>query len=154
MRIVIPIGLSGEIIGNCDTKIDMGITDVKTAQYFCSLIGITTVENTSIKRENSLEGDTLEYGQKNIAMQERNLLNIDEILRLSSNKLIIVLRGNKPIQLDKVIYKEHELSNNLKDNPISEYKPKWIKNIPKKAQVKEKPIEKLTNNEKNEWNTF
>lgn len=38
---------------------------------------------------------------------------------------MVILRGNKPLQLDKMIYKEHPLANKLKDSPISEYHPKW-----------------------------
>lgn len=135
-------------MGNCDTKIDMGITDVSTAQYFCSLIGITTVENTSIKKSNSIEGDIEEYGQKNISLQQRNLLNIDEILRLLSTRLMVILRGNKPLLLDKVIYKDHPLAEKLKDSPVSEYNPKWIKNVPQKVQVKEKTTEKTKRRKK------
>ena len=32
----------------------MGTTDVLTAQYFCSLIGVASVESTSIKKSNSI----------------------------------------------------------------------------------------------------
>ena len=45
----------------------MGITDVLTADYFCSLIGTTNVESTSINKSNSIEGDLAEYGQKNVS---------------------------------------------------------------------------------------
>ena len=84
-----------------------GMTDVLSAKYFCDLIGVSTVETTSIKKSNSIEGDIEEYGQKSISTQKRNLLNIDEILRIPSTKLIVNLRGNKPLLLDKVIYTEH-----------------------------------------------
>ena len=116
----------------------MGITDVLTAEYFCSLIGVTNVESTSINKSNSIEGDLAEYGQKNVSLQRRNLLNVDEIMRIPSLRLILNIRGNKPLLLDKVIYKEHPLAKKLKDSPVSEYNPKWIKNISQKVQVKEK----------------
>ena len=133
----------------------MGITDVMTAKYFCDLIGVSTVESTSIKKSNSIEGELEEYGQKNIAMGQRNLLNVDEILRLLSTRLMIILRGNKPLQLDKMIYKEHPLASKLKDSPISEYHPKWIKNIPKRPQTKEKVSIKSTNKENQDgWTIF
>ncbi len=125
-----------EIIGNCDTRIGMGITDDLTAKYFCSLIGISTVESTSIKKSNSIEGDIEEYGQKNISTLKRNLLNPDEILRLPSMKLLVNLRGNQPLLLDKIIYKQHPLFEKLKDNPISEYNPRWVKNINTQTIVK------------------
>lgn len=129
----------------------MGTTDVLSAQYFCDLIGVATVESTSIRKSNSIEGDIAEYGQKNISTQKRNLLNVDEILRIPSNKLLVNLRGNKPLLLDKMMYKEHPVAKKLKDSPISDYNPKWVKNnnsveniakpkldIPKSKEKKEK----------------
>lgn len=60
------------------------------------------------------------------------MLNVDEILGIPSAKLLVNLRGNKPLLLDKVMYKEHPVAEQLKDRPISEYNPKWIKNSLKK----------------------
>lgn len=107
----------------------LGITDILTAQFFCDLIGVTTAENISIKKENSLEGEIEEFGQKNISTLQRNLLNKDEILRLPTSKLLVILRGNKPLLLDKIRYTEHPLAQKLKDSFIYEYKPEWTKNI-------------------------
>ena len=127
----------------------MGTTDVLTAEYFCSLIGVSTVETTSIRKANSIEGDIEEYGQKSISTLQRNLLNVDEILRIPSTKSIINLRGNKPLLLDKMIYKEQ------KNSPVSEYNPKWVKNIPTNVPVKEKSTEKtVKKKEKLGWNNF
>lgn len=144
-----------EIIGNCDTRLGLGTTDTLTAKYFCDLIGVSTVEATSVRKENSIEGDIGEYGQKNISTLQRNLLNVDEILRIPSTKLLVNLRGNKPLLLDKIMYKEHELFRKLKDSPISEYNPKWVKNVPyKETVIKETIIEKTENKEKLGWDNF
>ena len=80
----------------------------------------------SIKKSNGIDGE-LEYEKKNISTLKRYLINPDEILRLSNNKLIISLRGNKSLLLDKVIYSEHPLSKELKVNQISSYNPIWKK---------------------------
>ncbi|MBR3003074.1 MAG: type IV secretory system conjugative DNA transfer family protein [Clostridia bacterium] len=104
------------------------MTDVLTANYFCSLIGVSTVETTSIRTSNSLEGEIEEYGQKNVSAVKRNLLNTDEILRIPTNKLLVNLKGNKPLLLDKAIYLDHPLAKKLKDSPISDYNPSWTKN--------------------------
>ena len=150
-----PNNLWEEIIGNCDTRIGMGMTDVLTAQYFCDLIGVSTVETTSVKKSNSIEGDIVEYGQKNISTLKRNLLNVDEILRIPSTKLLVNLRGNKPLLLDKIVYTDHPLSRKLKDSPIYEYNPNWIKNnsqnVSRKENNKEKMIKKK---EKISWDDF
>ena len=150
-----PNGLSDEIIGNCDTRLGLGMTDVLSAEYFCDLIGVATVETTSVKTSNSIEGEIGKKKKKNVATQKRNLLNVDEILRIPSNKLLVNLRGNKPLLLDKVIYTEHPLSKKLKDNPVTDYNPKWTKNIPIKAKaennIEQKPTEKK---EKISWDNF
>ena len=130
------------------------MTDVLSAEYFCSLIGVSTVETTSIRKSNSIEGDIEEYGQKNITTLKRNLLNVDEILRIPSNKLLVNLRGNKPLLLDKMMYKEHPIANKLKDSSISEYNPKWVKNIPIKVPVIETTNEKPIQQQKLSWDNF
>ena len=114
------------------------------------------METTSIRKDNSLEGDLGQYGQKNISTIERNLLNKDEILRLPVEKLIVNLRGNKPLLLDKVIYTEHPLSKKLKDSLITEYKPKWTKNnIEKIHEEEKKKVDKLKpKKEKLSWDNF
>ena len=149
-----PNDLWEEIIGNCDTRLGMGTTDILTANYFCDLIGVSTVETSSIKTSNSIEGEFAEYGQKNISTLKRNLLNVDEILRIPSNKLLVNLRGNKPLLLDKVMYKEHLLANKLRDSSISEYNPKWVKNLPKEIHIKEKLEGNQQKKEKLGWHNF
>ena len=127
----------------------MGITDILTASYFCDLIGVATVETISIRKDNSIEGDIEQYGQKNISTIKRNLLNKDEILRMPALKLIVNLRGNKPLLLDKVIYTEHPLAKKLKDSLISDYKPYWTKNNIKNVKIREKK-ENLDNEQNKE----
>lgn len=119
-----PMDTWQEIIGNCDLRLCLGAADTLTAQYFSDLIGVSTVESQSIKKDAGIEGN-LEFGQKNISSVKRNLLNSDEILRIPHNKLLVNIRGNKPLMLDKMIYTEHELANKLKDVSVSNYKPIW-----------------------------
>ena len=102
------------------------------------MLGVATAETQSIKKDAGIEGD-LEFGQKNISSLKRNLLNADEILRLPHDKLIVNIRGNKPLLLDKMIYIEHPLSKKLKDVSVSNYKPNWNDN--KQVEVKQKIIE-------------
>lgn len=111
-----------------------GVSDTLSAEYFSELLGVATAETQSIKKDAGIEGD-LEFGQKNISSLKRNLLNADEILRLPHDKLIVNIRGNKPLLLDKMIYTEHPLSKKLKDVSISNYKPNWNDN----KQVENKP---------------
>ena len=145
--------MSDEIIGNTDTRLSMSVTDVKTAKYFCDLIGVSTVETTSIRKSNSLEGEIEQYGEKNVSSQKRNLLNVDEILRIPTSQLIVNIRGNKPLLLDKVLYTEHKLYSKLKDSSITEYIPKWCQKNQKK-DTKQAPKKDTTKSEKIGWNNF
>lgn len=140
-----------KLFGNCDTRLCLGATDTLTAQYFSDLIGVSTIENMSIRKANGIDGE-LEYGQKNITTLKRNLINPDEILRLQSNKLIVNLRGNKPLLLDKMLYTEHALFQRLKKTPINEYCPKWNRqeNINKTASTNKKK----SNRKKGEETSF
>lgn len=121
-----------------------GAADTLTAQYFSDLLGVATAETQSVKKDAGIEGK-FEFGQKNISTLKRNLLNADEILRIPYNKLLVNIRGNKPLLLNKMVYTEHELAKKLKDVSISEYKPNWNKQeIPKQViqTVKKEKIDK------------
>lgn len=104
--------------------------------------GVSTAESQSIKKDAGIEGE-LEFGQKNISTLKRNLLNADEILRIPHNELLVNIRGNKPLMLNKMIYTEHKLSKQLKDVPVNSYKPNW--NIIKEEKVKPKEDDKTFN---------
>ncbi len=85
------------------------------------------------------------------------MLNKDEILRMEATKLLAILRGNKPLLLDKMRYTEHPLAKKLKECSVLEYNPKWTKNIPEKVQVnskKEKTERKPKKKPKIDWDTF
>ena len=114
------------------------------------MIGVATAETFSIKKENSLEGDIEEYGQKSISTLQRNLLNKDEILRLPTSKLLAILRGNKPLLLDKMRYTEHPLAKKLKDSSIYDYIPEWTKN----NRITENSIKNVKKNVKKRKRSF
>lgn len=98
----------------------------------------------------------MEFGQKNISTLKRNLLNADEILRIEYNKLLVNIRGNKPLMLGKMIYTEHPLSRKLKDVPISSYKPNWNteKVVKNNSKIINKDTEEKTVDEEFEEITF
>lgn len=132
-----------EIFGDCDIKLSLSCTDIMSAEYISKLLGVSTVESISIRKDAGIEGE-LEYGQQNISNTQRNLLTADEVIRLPHNILIVILRGNKPYRLEKMIYTEHPLAKGLKDSPINEYIPEWkqiknnIKNMAKNKKNKKK----------------
>mgnify|MGYP005757159135 FL=1 len=124
-----------------------GAADTLTAQYFSDLLGVATAETQSVRKEAGIEG-SFEFGQKNISTLKRNLLNADEILRIPYNQLLVNIRGNKPLLLNKMVYTEHELAKKLKDVSISEYKPNWNKQETPKQVIQAVPKEEPKKQEK------
>lgn len=118
------------------------------------MIGVSTAETSSIRKSNSIEGDFLEYGDKNTTLLQRNLLNKDEILRLPTTKLLAILRGNKPLLLDKMRYTEHPLAKKLKDSSIYDYKPDWTKNVNIETKPKKLPTKPTTKKRKRSFDNF
>lgn len=131
-----------EIIGNCDSRLFLGCTDTATAQFVCDLLGAATVRSVSIRKKAGLEG-LFDLGDVSSGTQKRNLLNPDEILRLPPEKAILILRGQKPLMIDKMDYTKHPLAKMIKPEPISMYSPEWAKEEKQnKANVKQVESEK------------
>lgn len=110
------------LVGNCDLKIIMGTNDLLTAQYISNLLGVSTVETSSIKKNAEFDG-LLEYGAESISSVKRNLLNPDEIIRMNNDEQIVMIRGQKPFKCKKLRYWEYRLGKEIKQTMIEEYIP-------------------------------
>lgn len=116
--------------------------------YFCKLLGVATAETQSISKEVGIDGE-LEFGRKNISTLERNLMNPDEIVRISCFVLMAIFRGHKPLLLKKIIYTEHPLAKKLQDVSVLTYIPEWNNNIEStKIIPKKKEKENITEDKK------
>lgn len=126
-----------EIIGNCDSRLFLGATDITTAEFVSKLLGTTTVEDVSLSKSAGIEG-ILDLGKITKRTAKRNLMNPDEILRLPNKNEILILRGQRPILLEKMDYTKHRLSSYIKPIKVSDYKPEWTKEHKKdiKSNVK------------------
>ena len=124
-----------EIIGNCDTRLFLGCTDVATAQFVSDLLGQATVEARSHRKHAGLEG-LFDFGNISISTQKRPLLTPDEILRLDHRNAIVILRGQKPLMVEKMDYTKHPLSKEIKPVPITEYIPEWAEQENKETEIK------------------
>lgn len=115
-----------EIIGNCDSRLFLGATDIVTAEFVSKLLGTATVKDVSLSKSAGIEG-IWDFGKVTKRAVKRNLMNPDEILRLSNKNEILILRGQKPILLEKVDYTKHKLSKYIKPIKVRTYKPEWTK---------------------------
>ena len=84
-----------EILGNCDTTVFLGCTDPITAAFISDRTGIASVNVTSeAKQLNSwrVSDYTPEY-RRTESIGKRPVLTPDEVLRLSLDEELIILRG-------------------------------------------------------------
>jgi len=128
-----------ELLGNTDTKLCMGCNEIMTATYVSDILGIATIENNTVRKDNGFDGK-LTYGKVNEGVSQRKLINPDELIKLDNTKLIIITRGKKPLIADKYDYSQHELSKQMREIQIEEYKQKLDVNkiIQKELELQEK----------------
>lgn len=115
-----------EILGNCDTQLFLGCTDILTAEHISSIAGQLTVELESTQTRDGPPG-WYDYGKSTKSVGKRYLLNPDEVLRLSHDAALVILRGQKPLMVQKFDYIRHPLSKNLVHIPVRDYIPAWRK---------------------------
>ena len=124
-----PLNQWQEIIGNCDTQLFLGCTDEVTATFISNRSGDVTVGVSSeAKQLNSwrVSDYTPEYRQTR-SIGKRKLLTPDEILRLPLDTALIILRGQKVLQVEKYDYTLHPDAQKLIPRKASEHIPEWRK---------------------------
>ncbi len=99
-----PNDLWQEIIGCCDMQLFLGCTDGLTAEFISDRAGVIGVDVESQQRELQSIRFTDYTPQFKVAsgQGERNLLNIDEVMRLPNSEALIFLRGEKGLKVKKV----------------------------------------------------
>jgi type IV secretion system protein VirD4 len=95
----------GDITGNCDTAIYLGVNDNFTADEASKAVGITTirVQGTS----NSPTSSSMLASDKkseSFSYQKRELLLPDEVRRYPNELFFMTQRGRNPVQLYKIQY--------------------------------------------------
>lgn len=118
-----PNNLWQGIVGNCDIKIVMGCNDILTAEYISRVLGVSSVQNNSIRKVAGFDGK-LDFGNEAIATTKRNLLNADEILRMDNTEQIVIIRGQKPFKCKKFDYSEYWMSKEMEEIEIEKYRDK------------------------------
>lgn len=113
-----------EIIGNCDSRLFLGATDMITSEFVSKLLGTATVNDRSFSKSAGFKG-IMDFGKITDKSIKRNLMNPDELLRLPNENEILILRGQKPIMLQKMDYTKHRLSKFLRSIKVSDHIPEW-----------------------------
>jgi len=53
----------------------------------------------------------------------------DEVMRMDNRKCIVLLRGQKPLMLDKITPEEFPAHEKLRYTKITDYSPNWRKTV-------------------------
>ena len=114
-----------EILGNMDTHLMLGCTDDVTADFFSLRSGDMTVEvnSTMTVRKTIAMAQVIPQYRHTEGKGRRRLLTPDEVLRLSNDELLVIMRGCNVLRARKFDYTEHEMAKEIIRMPIFEYMP-------------------------------
>ena len=122
-----PLNQWQEILGNCDVQLFLGCTDELTAKFISDRTGETSINVSSKAKQLGtwrISDYTPEYRETS-GVGKRKLLTMDEVLRLPVNKALVIIRGQKVLQVDKFDYSRHPEAKKLISCKASEYTPNW-----------------------------
>ncbi|MDR0861801.1 MAG: type IV secretory system conjugative DNA transfer family protein [Oscillospiraceae bacterium] len=118
-----------EIVANCDCQIYLGGNDNLTAKYISEKCGKVTiaVKNNQMPLTplfSPIYSSTRPYSQTKSNTQ-RDLMQPDEVLRLPNEQCLVMLRGQKPLLLHKIVPEEFSGYADIRAARITDYVPLW-----------------------------
>lgn len=116
-----------EIIGNCDTQLFLGCTDELTAKFISERAGTVSVAVSSKSKQlHTLRVTDFTPGfRETHSIGKRQLMTLDEVLRLPLDQALIILRGQKILKVEKYDFTLHPESGKLQKCRASEHVPDW-----------------------------
>lgn len=118
-----PNNLWAEIVGNCDIQLMLGCTDDVTAEYISERSGemCIMVDSTMTVKKTIAVAQVIPQYRETHGQGRRKLLTPDEVLRLPHDELLVIIRGQNLLKLNKFDYTRHPMSKELVPVTIQEY---------------------------------
>lgn len=118
-----------EIVGACDWQLFLGCNDHMTAEYISKRCGTVTVRTDSHQMPQQplfspVYGSTKPYSISRSATQ-RLLMMPDEIMQMDNKECLVLIRGRRPLRLQKIIVEELPEYPQLKPCRVVEHMPSW-----------------------------
>ena len=116
-----------EILGNCDVQLFLGCTDALTAQFISDRTGEASISVTSKAKQLGtwrISNYTPEYRETS-GVGRRKLMTMDEVLRMDTDKALVIIRGKKVLEVDKYDYSKHPESKKLQASKAAAHIPAW-----------------------------
>lgn len=126
-----------EIVGDCDYQLFLGCNDAMTAEFISKQCGEVTVRVNNMNTPTRPFFDSMVLQKPymhNKTSTGRPLMMPDEVRRLAKDKAILLIRGAKPLLLNKITPEEHPSFKLLKYCKAAEHIPEWGKEPVKKAK--------------------
>ena len=121
-----PNNLWSEIIGNCDIQLMLGCTDDVTADYISDRSGemCIVVDSTMTVKKTVAVTQVIPQYRETQGQGKRKLLTPDEILRLPHEQMLVIIRGQNLLLLNKFDYTRHPMSKEMVRASIMDYCPR------------------------------
>ena len=133
-----------EILGNCDVQLFLGCTDALTAQFISDRTGEASISVTSKAKQLGtwrISNYTPEYRETS-GVGRRKLMTMDEVLRMDTDKALVIIRGKKVLEVDKYDYSKHPESKKLRSSKAAAHIPAWREKPPETACTSPTPAKK------------
>lgn len=121
-----PNNLWAEIIGNCDIQLMLGCTDDVTANYISDRSGemCIVVDSTMTVKKTVAMAQVIPQYRESKGQGKRKLLTSDEVLRLPHEEMLVIIRGQNLLKLNKFDYTRHPMSKEMIRTSIMDYSPR------------------------------
>ena len=92
------------IIGNCDTIMFLGSSDIETCKTISERLGKTVYKEVKTGQSKQGNGGSISM---NYGVVEKDLMAPDALARLDNSKVITMITGLNPMMLDKLDFSKH-----------------------------------------------
>ena len=133
-----------EILGNCDVQLFLGCTDALTAQFISDRTGEASISVTSKAKQLGtwrISNYTPEYRETS-GVGRRKLMTMDEVLRMDTDKALVIIRGKKVLEVYKYDYSKHPESKKLRASKAAAHIPACREEPPETACTSPTPAQK------------
>ncbi len=125
------------LVGNCDTKLDLGCSDQETNEWLVKQLGKKT---TRVKNE-SFSHNEKAGGTVSIQKSSRELMTIDELAGMAPNECLVIIRKEPPhrgLKYELTDHPEYQYAKEHSDMFVFDREPvKSNSNIPLRERKKQ-----------------
>ena len=120
------------------------VFDALTAQFISDRTGEASISVTSKAKQLGtwcISNYTPEYRETS-GVGRRKLMTMDEVLRMDTDKALVIIRGKNVLEVDKYDYSKHPEAKKLRPSKAAAHIPAWREEPPETACTSPTPAQK------------